>query len=191
MQGYYDMFPGAVLERPLVLTGFLGTQTAQTAQAICALTGLPLVDLDRDIESRSGRSLSHLILREGECAFRNVEHALLLQALDRTPPAVIALGDGALLAPDNRKHVLRKADLICLTAPLSELAGRIRDQLAKRPGSVPVFMQKGSVVTALGLQPLYDERAPGYAAAAQTLDISGQTPTQVARAIIKQRELLG
>ena len=189
MQGYYDMFPGIYLERPLVLTGFLGSQTAQTAQAVCALTGLPLVDLDRDIESRAGRSISHFLLREGECAFRNVEHALLVQALDRTPPPVIALGDGALLSAENRSLVLDRADLVWLTAPLSELASRVRVQLEKRPGSVPAFMQKGSVVTALGLQPLYEDRVEGYATAAESVDIRGKTPTQVAQHLIALRGL--
>ncbi len=189
MQGYYDMYPGIYLERPLVLTGFLGSQTAQTAQALCALTGLPLVDLDRDIESRAGQSISHFFLREGECAFRNVEHALLGQALDRKPPPVIALGDGALLSADSRRLVTQRADLVWLTAPLSELAARVRSQLEKRPGSVPAFMQKGSVVTALGLQPLYEERVEGYAAATESLDIRGKTPTQVAQQLIAHRGL--
>ena len=189
MQGYYDMYPGIYLERPLVLTGFLGSQTAQTAQALCALTGLPLVDLDRDIESRAGQSVSHFFLREGECAFRNVEHALLLQGLERTPPPVIALGDGALLSEDSRRLVTQRADLIWLTAPLSELASRVRAQLEKRPGSVPAFMQKGSVVTALGLQPLYEARVEGYSAAAESLDIRGKTPTQVAQRLIALRDL--
>jgi shikimate kinase len=102
---------------------------------------------------------------------------------------VIALGDGALLSEDNRTQVLDGADLVWLTAPLSELAVRVRAQLEKRPGSVPAFMQKGSVVTALGLQPLYEERVEGYAAAAESVDIKGKTPTQVAQQLISLRGL--
>ena len=191
MQGYYDHYPTTVLQRPLVLIGFLGTQAAQTAQALCALTGLPLEDVERAVEGSAGRSISHLWLRAGEAMVRRQEAAALRRALTRRPHAVIAAGDGALLDPDVRAAVLAQARVVHLDAPITELARRVRRQLDEKPGSLPQFMQKGAVVTALGLQDLLDARAPGYAEADHRIDISGLRPTQVARRLITDLDLLG
>ena len=184
MQGYYDPHPSRTLERPLVLVGFMGAATSQTAQAICALTGLPLADLDRRIEGEAGRSIAHIVLRGGDAALRSVERRLLAAALRERPPPVIALSDGALLDPRSQSEVAARATLVWLDADLDTLTRRVRRARAARPGSLPAFMQRGTQVTKDALKPLLNVRRPGYSAAEVRIDIGERTPTQVARELL-------
>ena len=185
MQGYYDPHPATSLERPIALVGFMGTATTQTAQAICALTGLPLADLDRRIEGQAGRSISHIVLREGDTALRAAERRLLTAALRERPAPVIALSDGALLDPRCQAEVSAHARLVWLDADLGELTRRVRRDQAARPGSLPALMQRGAQVSEDALKPLLNVRRPGYAAAELRVDIGTRNPTQVARQLLQ------
>ena len=69
----------------------LGTETAKRL-------GRPFVDLDEEIERRTGSTIADLFETGGEGQFRSVEEQLALEALGRAEPAVIALGGGAVLS---------------------------------------------------------------------------------------------
>lgn len=62
---------------------------------------LPFVDLDARLAEQAGRPLSALRQGESEASFRGRETAALRQAAS-DGRGVVALGDGALLAPLNR-----------------------------------------------------------------------------------------
>ena len=188
MDGYYDHHPSVHLARPIVLWGFMGSLCDRVASSLGALTGLPSVDLDRRVEHRAGRSVSRIVLEEGSCEYRHVEQDALAQALSDRPFGVIALGEGALLHPGNLERLRAEATTVYLQWPLADLARNIRRELDQRPGRWPWFMQRGSVVTALGIQPMLDEREAAYRSADHTVACAGRTPPQIAIAL---KTLLG
>jgi shikimate kinase / 3-dehydroquinate synthase len=66
-----------------------------------------LVDLDREIERETGRSVPQLFGERGETAFRVLETEAVRNALCRNRPAVVALGGGAVTS-DATRGLLRE-----------------------------------------------------------------------------------
>ena len=62
---YYSPQPLLILDRPVALVGFFGARLPQIAAVVSATTGVPLGDLERMIEHRTGRSLSRLVFESG------------------------------------------------------------------------------------------------------------------------------
>jgi shikimate kinase len=85
------MLPG--LDR-IVLTGFMGSGKTTTGQIIAAMLGWAFLDLDHEIERRSGCSVAQIFTESGETHFRHIESAALASLLGQKR-AVIALGGGA------------------------------------------------------------------------------------------------
>ena len=72
----------------------MGCGKSSVANALGALTGVPVLDLDQEIERRSGRSIPDIFEFEGEEAFREIEFEALKTALTEES-AILATGGGA------------------------------------------------------------------------------------------------
>jgi shikimate kinase len=81
------------------------------------------VDCDRELEARSGVSVSTLFELEGEAGFRKRE-AALLDELTLRPGVVLATGGGAVLREDNRAHLRERGLVLYLQASADEIARR-------------------------------------------------------------------
>jgi shikimate kinase / 3-dehydroquinate synthase len=84
------------VDRHLALIGFMGAGKSTIGAEVARRTGRPFVDTDAEIESRHG-SVAELFAR-GEAAFREVEAAVVEEALRSREPSVVALGGGAFEA---------------------------------------------------------------------------------------------
>ena len=69
----------------------------------------PFVDLDREIERASGRTIPDLFLAGGEPAFRVIEAETARRELRRSEPTVIALGGGAVETDAIAKELGKRA----------------------------------------------------------------------------------
>lgn len=81
------------------------------------------VDCDRELEARSGVSVSTIFELEGEPGFRKRE-AALLDELTQHQGIVLATGGGAVLRADNRAHLRERGLVIYLQASADEIARR-------------------------------------------------------------------
>jgi 3-dehydroquinate synthetase/shikimate kinase len=81
------------VDRHIALIGFMGAGKTTIGEEVARRTGRPFVDTDADIEARHG-SIKELFER-GEAEFRQLEAAVVEDALGRAEPSVIALGGGA------------------------------------------------------------------------------------------------
>lgn len=72
--------------RIIIVIGPFGAPVLNTARELAAQRGLPLVDLDHEIELRDGRSIKRLVMMNGEHAYRNLEFEIL-QELVASPDA--------------------------------------------------------------------------------------------------------
>lgn len=68
------------------------------AEELGRLLDLPVLDTDREVEARTGRSVGELFVEEGEPVFRDLERQVVVDAL-AMHDAVLALGGGAVMDP--------------------------------------------------------------------------------------------
>lgn len=141
----------------LVLVGPMGAGKSSIGRRVAARFGLAFVDVDHEIEQRTGARISMIFECEGEAGFRARERAALVEILAGTRQ-VIATGGGAVLDPGNRALLRARGFVVHMHADIdTQLARLARDR--SRPllaGDNPVEI----------LRRLAAERAPLYADAA-------------------------
>ena len=161
----------------VVLVGLSGSGKSTAAPLIASRTGRVVVDLDRVVSERVGRTVAELFAEpDGEARFRVLETEALLDALSG-PPAVIATGGGVVLSPANRSSLRGDTHVVWLRAHPSRLAARLADTTEARP------LLDGDVEFAL--QRLSEERAALYDEVADVvIDVDGVDPVSVAEEVI-------
>lgn len=165
---------GVVSVDHIVLVGPMGVGKTTVGAEVARRLGRPLRDSDGDFRA-SDRNARELAERQGVEALHRLEADLLLDALASPTPAVIAAA--ASVVEDPRViEALRGQLVVWLTAPPELLVGRLASADHRRDlGTDP----------AAALARLAAERDPGYRAVADaTLDVGGQSPEQLAGAIV-------
>ena len=183
--GYYDPYPLVKLEKPLCLIGFMGCEVHSIVYFISSLTGLPFLELDKQIEHTVGMSLAQLYLEQGETRWRELESSYLKKALSMSPPRLICLGDGALLNPEHQQLCLSQSELIYLRRPQRSLLERIQRGRRETPQRFPYWVKK-SPSTFSDLEELLTLREPGYEKAHTLIDIGDLGALEAANRIIKR-----
>ena len=97
------------LGRHLALAGFMGSGKSRFGADVAARLGRPFVDLDREIEARTGARIPDLFAERGESGFREVEAEVALDVLRGAAPVVVALGGGAVLSERTREALGARA----------------------------------------------------------------------------------
>lgn len=179
MSNYYDPSPLVLLQRPLALIGFLGVDQHGLGRDLAALSGLPLIEVDRWIEHQAGQSLAALVQTQGLRALRQLEDRFLAQALAARPPGIIVLGDGALIKETNLRQVLAQATLVYLKLSLASTYWKLR-RPPRRPH--PLLLQPPD--STAQLRPLLAERQGGFDQAHATLDMDELTPDAALRHLL-------
>ncbi len=87
---------------PIIITGFMAAGKTTVAAALAQELECEMLDLDRSIVERSGRSIYEMIEQDGEASFRETETEALRDALKQGTACVIALGGGAWTIERNR-----------------------------------------------------------------------------------------
>ncbi len=144
----------------IFLVGPMGAGKTTVGRQLARLLGRTFLDLDAEIEVRTGADISWIFDVEGEAGFRKRESAMLAE-LAAKENAVIATGGGVVLAPDNRAVLKASGMVIYLAVPLAALYERTsRD--SKRP-----LLQVADRRDAISK--LLTERAPLYRQVADTI----------------------
>jgi shikimate kinase len=156
--------------RAIVLTGFMGTGKSEVGRRLAQRLGRSFVDTDQLVEERAGKRVAAIFADDGEAVFRRLEREAVVDAAGRTG-VVIAVGGGAVLDPENVRHLQQSGVLIHLTARPEIILDRVGDARSR-----PLLRQtpRGTVAR------LLEEREPTYAAAADmTVDTSERTADEV------------
>jgi shikimate kinase len=131
--GIQEAGAGNARGRPVVITGFMGAGKTTVALELAARLGRPLIDLDRFIAEREGRTAQMIIDEDGEPRFREIESAALRAALEMDA-GVIALGGGTWTIGRNRELVAEHGSLtVWLDAPFELCWRRIESATHTRP----------------------------------------------------------
>lgn len=105
----------------------MGAGKTTIGALVAGRLGLPYIDNDQQVEHVTGRTVAELWRDEGEEAFRRHESAALRAAIQSPSPSVIAVAGGAVLDPDNRKHLESAGTVVWLRAEVPTLARHLRD----------------------------------------------------------------
>ena len=96
------------LQRHVALVGFMGAGKSTLAAEVSLRVGRPFLDLDDEIEQRSGSTIAELF-RASESGFRSAEEEIVCEVLERREPHVLALGGGAILSERTRRTLRERA----------------------------------------------------------------------------------
>ncbi|MDD2851477.1 MAG: shikimate kinase [Desulfuromonadaceae bacterium] len=114
-----------MLERPLILTGFMGSGKSSVGKRVANRLNCQFIDLDAVIVAAAGRSINDIFAQDGEQAFRTLEESQLEQVLLSGERCVIATGGGAVISPLNRKMMRAQGVVVNLKVTLSQVFARL------------------------------------------------------------------
>jgi 3-dehydroquinate synthase len=159
----------------LFVVGPPGIGKSTVAPALARHFGAAVVELDREIERRAGKSCKDLIEQEGMQRFREIE-ATVLQKLAPTPSwVVVDTGGGAPISEGNRGFMRQRGLIVGLRGSLDRVTSGIAATMAKRPNQEMAPRDRARAVLR--------ERKAAYADTDVTFDVDGATSEETARAI--------
>lgn len=102
----------------------MGAGKSTVGRRIAAHYGLPFIDMDDELERRTGVSISLIFEVEGEPGFR-VRETRLLTELGKHPGAVIATGGGVILNEENRNLMQQNGFVLYLPVSVAQQLNRL------------------------------------------------------------------
>jgi shikimate dehydrogenase len=108
----------------LYLYGAPGSGKSTYAKKLAAQKGMPLVDLDAEIEREQGRTIREIFEADTEAGFRAMEKRMLKRVAAKHGQ-VVALGGGALLDEESRKLAEATGRIVFIDCPETELIRRV------------------------------------------------------------------
>lgn len=154
----------------IFLYGPPGVGKSTIGRLLAASLNRPFVDVDVEIARQAGQSIPEIFAAHGESGFRALEQQIIGSLL-AGDEKVVALGGGALLAPELCRQVTAVAPVLCLMAPQELLHTRLQAAAATRPLLAADLHSQ--------LTHLLQQRADHYASFAPWLDAT-DTPAAVA-----------
>lgn len=165
----------------IYITGFMGSGKSCVAPLVAKELGVDSIDLDRDIADAEGMSIPAIFDVLGEEAFRSAEREALRATAQRVH-AVVSLGGGTIVDPENLAFCREHGVLVCLEAPLDVLCRRLARRGASRP---KLWDEEGHMLRGPALEArvrdLLAARAPFY----QQAHVRVKTGDRAARDVAK------
>ena len=117
----------------LFFIGYMGAGKTTTAQHLSNRTGRGMMDMDAEIEHRSGSTVAELFERVGEAEFRQRESALLQEIAGSPQYPIVACGGGVPCSIENMNAMKSHGTVIWLDVPFDELLHRLQSDCGRRP----------------------------------------------------------
>jgi shikimate kinase len=171
--------------RRLVLTGFMGAGKTTAGRMLATRLSWDFVDLDAEIEARTGLTVPAIFAVHGEAHFRQLESQALCSALGRSN-VVLALGGGAVESLTNRLLLEQTpaTATIFLDAPFSTLFDRCMMQ-ALNSGATTPEQARPNLADPAAAEARFLARQPVYRRLANhTVDTASLTTQETVAALL-------
>lgn len=106
----------------------MGAGKTSVGRKLSGKLRMDFYDLDSEVERAEGLSVSEIFQAEGEESFRQKETEMLAVLSQKTPPAVISTGGGAVLRQQNREIMEASGEVFYLRADIDTLWNRVRSK---------------------------------------------------------------
>ena len=157
--------------RRIALIGLRGGGKSTLGRLLAEQLGMPFIELDREIERRSGATLSEIFDMFGQETFRRAEREALDDVLRQHPQFVIATSGSIVTEPGTLELLLASCFTVWVRAEPQEHMKRVMAQGDMRP-------MAGSARAMEDLISILKSREPLYAKAEAALFTTGKTPEQ-------------
>ena len=157
----------------IFLIGMMGTGKSTVGVLLANKLKIPFVDLDKEIEKSTRKTISGIFKLDGEATFRRIE----TECLKEVSASVVSCGGGIILKEENRNFIKVNGTTILLTASIEELVRRLKGA-EKRP-----LLAKNNEKESL-IKLWLDRRAQYLSIADVTIDTDGKTSIQITNEIL-------
>jgi XRE family transcriptional regulator, aerobic/anaerobic benzoate catabolism transcriptional regulator len=161
----------AARKRRLALVGLRGAGKTTLGSALAEALQLPFVELDREIETDAGISLSEVFSLYGQTGYRRIERRCLERIVHGDRQIVMAVGGGIVSEPETYNLLLTHCFTVWIKASPAEHMARVVAQGDLRP-------MQGNAEAMADLNRILNAREPLYRKADVTLDTVGERPEQ-------------
>ena len=157
--------------RRIALIGLRGGGKSTLGRLLAARLDVPFIELDREIEKRSGASLSEIFDMFGQETFRRAEREALENVLHQHRAFVMATSGSIVTDPGTMELLLSSCFTIWVRAEPEIHMRRVIEQGDMRP-------MANSARAMQDLVAILKSREPLYAKAEAALNTTGKTPEQ-------------
>ena len=158
-------------KRRIALIGLRGGGKSTLGRLLAARLEVPFIELDREVEKRSGANLSEIFDMFGQETFRRAEREALEQVLAQHRSFVLATSGSIVTEPGTLELLLASCFTVWVRAAPQEHMQRVMAQGDMRP-------MANSARAMEDLISILKSREPLYAKAETALITSGKTPEQ-------------
>ncbi len=157
--------------RRIALIGLRGGGKSTLGRMLAERLDVPFIELDREIERRSGANLSEIFDMFGQETFRRAEREALDDVLRRHPHFVIATSGSIVTEPGTLELLLASCFTVWVRADPEEHMKRVMAQGDMRP-------MANNARAMEDLVSILKSREPLYSKAEAVLATTGKTPEQ-------------
>ena len=159
----------------LVFLGMMGSGKSSIGLMVSKKLNIDFVDVDQEIEKKTGITISKIFDNQGEKYFREIEELITLKLLKKSK-TVISLGGGAFLNNKIKKEILDNHISFWLKWDIKTLVNRIQNS-QKRP--IAFKSSKNELID------LIKKRSIVYSKAMYKIDCENLTKNEIAKNITK------
>jgi XRE family aerobic/anaerobic benzoate catabolism transcriptional regulator len=157
--------------RRIALVGLRGGGKSTLGGLLAGRLGIPFVELDREIERRSGASLSEIFDMFGQETFRRAEREALEDVLRNHRHFVMATSGSIVTDPGTMELLMSSCFTVWVRAAPEDHMRRVMEQGDMRPMGKSARAMEDLIA-------ILKSREPLYAKAAASLTTTGKTPEQ-------------
>jgi XRE family aerobic/anaerobic benzoate catabolism transcriptional regulator len=157
--------------RRIALIGLRGGGKSTLGRLLAARLEVPFIELDREVERRSGASLSEIFDMFGQETFRRAEREALQDVLRQYPQFVMATSGSIVTEPGTLELLLSSCFTVWVRAEPDDHMKRVMAQGDMRPMAHSTRAMEDLIA-------ILKSREPLYAKAEAELDTTGKTPEQ-------------